>query len=208
MCGRRGSALSLPAARPPPGRHPPRCPGTGRTIPEPGAPRAPRRCRAGRHRPHTCEVRARLTGKGIIPSPPSRGSAFLGRALFPEKRRGCPPPPRGGSVRGRAHRGAGRGGAHRTARRSTARPCGEGKGRAGVGQGGLAVTGEAPAACSEAGGSPRILTFVDILRPPQLPGCHPHGASKAPVFPSTLSSAAKNILTFFNISFLEEVLWI
>lgn len=35
-----------------------------------------------------------------------------------------------------------------------------------------------------------------------------HDASKAPVFPSTLSSVAKTMLTFFNISFLEEVLWI
>lgn len=96
--------------------------------------------------------------------------------LSPEKQQGCSPPPRGVWVRGWAH--------------STARPCGEGKGRTGQGCD-RTVTDEAPAACAGAGGSQRVLTFVDILRLARLPGCHPHHASKAPVFPSTLSSAAK-----------------
>lgn len=169
----------------------------------------------------THAARALLTGEG---GRRDGGSAILGHAAPQKKQQGGPSPPRtvgpgqagraGGSGRGSAlgcaHRGAGRSRAHRTARRPSRG--GEWRGRArqecDLPPGSLAVSCDGLVTFSEASVFQRFLTFVGILRLPQLPGCCSNDASEAPVFPSTFSSVAKNILTFFNISFLEEVLWI
>lgn len=201
--GRQFPSVGLPAPAARPGPAPLRC-GAGRRGAAPPARAPPPPALAHMRSPGSSH------GEG---GRRDGGSAFPGHAVPPEELAGLPAPsPRwgaagpgpgpartpgpagpGGFGSGRLWRGCQRRGRRLRsprgrARWSARRPGREGKGR----EGSLAVTGEALAASSESSGFQRFLTFVDILRLPRLHGCHPHDASKAPVFPSTRSSAAKN----------------